>query len=254
MKIDNPLISIVTPMYNCSDYISRTIESVLAQTYSNWELLLVDDCSSDNTLDVVTIYENADPRIRVIVLNENSGAAVARNTAISESKGEYLCFIDSDDLWSTEKLSFQLSFMKNNDVDFSFTAFKMIDKTGSDMGKIVDAHLTEPLCYSDMLKKKATLGCSTVMLNKNCHKEIAMPLLRTGQDYALWLKILKSGVNAYPINCALTSYRITPNSISRNKLKKARRQWEIYRDIEQLPIQYALSCFIFYAWRAVFRK
>jgi len=165
-----------------------------------------------------------------------------------------LAFIDSDDLWLPSKLENQLSFMVGNDVDFSFTAYELINEDGLKFGKIVDSHLNSPVYYEDMLRKKATLGCSTVMLRKSAFNDLSMPLIRTGQDYALWLKLLKAGGGAHVLNSVLTQYRILPDSISRNKFKKAKRQWEIYRKIENLGLLKSLECFFFYAWRAVFRK
>jgi len=139
-------------------------------------------------------------------------------------------------------------------IDFSFTAYTLIDHRGESIGKTVDATQAGFFTYEDMLRKKATLGCSTVMLRRNAFSDITMPLLRTGQDYATWLKLLKSGKNAYLLSEVLTCYRIMPNSISRNKIKKAKRQWQIYREVESLPFIKAVTCFTFYAWRALFRK
>ncbi|WP_338564491.1 hypothetical protein [Erwinia sp. E_sp_W01_6] len=141
-----------------------------------------------------------------------------------------------------------------NDINFSFTSYQLITLDGHPLNKIVDKNQIAPLSYHDMLKKKATLGCSTVMLRRSAFTDLSMPLIRTGQDYGLWLKLLRNGAIAYPLNKVLTKYRIVPNSISRNKFKKAKRQWEIYRSIEGLSIAYSAYCFMFYAWRATFRK
>ena len=116
------------------------------------------------------------------------------------------------------------------------------------------SHLNGYITYENMLRKKATLGCSTVMLRRASFRGLSMPSLRTGQDYATWLKLLRTATNAFPLTDVLTQYRILPNSISRNKIKKAKRQWQIYRQIEELSLIKSTECFIFYAWRAVFRK
>ncbi|PSW03868.1 glycosyltransferase family 2 protein [Photobacterium lipolyticum] len=250
----NALISIITPAYNCKDTIVKTYESILAQSYVNWEWVVTEDCSSDETLKVLQEIGSKDPRVLLLKNEVNSGAAVSRNNSIGNAKGEFLAFLDSDDIWLDNKLLEQITFMESNRVDFSFTAYRLIDESDSDMNITVDTKQKEPLTYHDMLKKKATLGCSTVMLRVSAFSDIRMPLIRTGQDYGLWLKLLKSGSKAYPISSVLTKYRILPNSISRNKLKKAIRQWEIYRHIENLSIFYSAVCFSFYAWRAVFRK
>ncbi|UTV26979.1 glycosyltransferase family 2 protein [Photobacterium atrarenae] len=248
------LISIITPTYNSSEQIRETYLSIKNQTYSNWEWLVTDDCSTDNTYDILKELSDNDKRIRIFRNEVNSGAAHSRNNSISQSNGHYLAFIDSDDLWLPSKLETQLSFMVDNRVDFSFTCYELIDESGELCGKVVDSHLSGPVCYDDMLRKKATLGCSTVMLKVDSFNDLNMPLIRTGQDYALWLKLLKEDSLAYPILKVLTRYRIMPNSISRNKIKKARRQWQIYRDIEKLSLFISIECFIYYAYRAVFRK
>ncbi|EGR0311230.1 glycosyltransferase [Vibrio cholerae] len=252
--MNDGVVTIITPAYNCVNSIFDTARSIKNQTYSNWEWLITDDCSSDNTFEVLNSLSDLDSRIKVLRNNINSGAAVSRNKAIEKASGEYIAFIDSDDLWSDNKLKLQLEFMQETGCDFSFTSYSLIDERGNSLDKIVDKEQLSPLNYQDMLKKKATLGCSTVMLRRSAFSDISMPLLRTGQDYALWLKLLKSGKLAYHLNIPLTKYRILPNSISRNKFKKAKRQWQIYRELENLSLSKASICFLFYAWRAVFRK
>ncbi|EOG1815092.1 TPA: glycosyltransferase [Enterobacter hormaechei subsp. steigerwaltii] len=250
------LISVIMPSYNSADTISASIESILSQSYQNWELLITDDGSTDGTLEILSAYAEKDSRIKFFSNSKNSGAAVSRNNSIKHSKGAFLAFLDSDDIWLKNKLQKQLSFMnvtQNN--DFSFTSYSLIDENGKHLGKTVDMQGDGlSFSYHDMLRKKATLGCSTVMLRKSSFEDISMPLIRTGQDYALWLKLLKTGKNAYLLNEVLTEYRILPNSISRNKFKKSKRQWQIYREIEKLNFLSAGVCFAFYAWRAVFRR
>lgn len=257
-KQERPLVSIITPSYNCSDTISATAESILSQTYTNWEWLISDDCSDVKTLDTLTKIASQDKRIQVFESNINGGAAIARNNSIENAKGDYIAFLDSDDLWLPNKIESQLSFMQGGSnkeqIDFSFTAYQVIDETGQTTRQFVDINQTGYFVYRDMLCKQATLGCSTVMLRRNAFEDISMPLLRTGQDYGLWLKLLKTGAKAYVLAQPLTQYRIMPNSISRNKVKKAKRQWQIYRQIEKLSLLQSVYCFCFYAWRAVFRR
>lgn len=249
-----PLISIITPAYNCMSTIDETYKTLLDQTYINWEWVITEDCSSDDTFRRLKEISKKDDRIIILSNEVNSGAAISRNKSISHSKGEFLAFIDADDQWSKDKLNTQLMYMLKGDIDFSFTAYEIINEDGVSTGNLVDSKQHEPLNYHAMLKKKATLGCSTVMLRVSAFDNIEMPLIRTGQDYALWLKLLKTGGLAYPIALPLTKYRIMRNSISRNKLKKAKRQWQIYREIERLGFFQAIHCFFFYAWRAVFRQ
>ncbi|MBV1838979.1 glycosyltransferase family 2 protein [Photobacterium ganghwense] len=248
------MISIITPTYNSEDFILETYESIKSQTFSNWEWLVTDDCSSDSTLKILKEIQSYDSRVKVFHNKINSGAAVSRNNSISMASGDFIAFVDSDDIWLSDKLELQLKYMNDNSLDFSFTAYSLVDSQNIELGQTVDSKQKQPLCYEDMLRKKATLGCSTVMIRRNAFSEISMPNIRTGQDYALWLKLLKTGAKAYPLNKSLTRYRILPNSISRNKFKKAKRQWEIYRTIERLGLIKSLECFSFYAWRAVFRK
>ncbi|CAH6796935.1 putative teichuronic acid biosynthesis glycosyltransferase TuaG [Vibrio chagasii] len=248
------MISIITPSYNSMPYILKTYQSILNQTYENWEWVVTDDCSSDGTFEALLDLSVKDSRVKVFSNQENSGAAVSRNRSISESTGDFLAFIDSDDEWLPNKLETQIKFMESNNINFSFTAYELIDKDGRKLGQSVDTVASNTISYEDMLRKKSTIGCSTVMLRRSAFDDLAMPLLRTGQDYALWLKLLKTGHAAYSITQILTNYRILPDSISRNKFKKSLRQWMIYREVEKLSFTKSLECFIFYAWRAVFRR
>ena len=250
------LVSIIMPSYNSALTIGESIESVQSQTYEKWELLITDDCSNDETVEIVRQYAEKDPRIKLFQNKENSGAAVSRNLSLSHSTGEFVAFLDSDDLWLPNKLEKQIDFMLNEKkVDFTFTAYSLIDAFGRHSNKVVDLQGNNlSFTYKDMLRKKATLGCSTVIFKKSAFKDYSMPLIRTGQDYALWLKLLKSGKQVYLLNEVLTYYRILPYSISRNKFKKCKRQWQIYRYIEQLGFIDSLISFLFYAWRAIFRR
>lgn len=254
MMNKNIQVSIITPCFNCEHYIYKTYESIKGQEFLDWEWIAIDDCSSDGTLEILYNIAAYDERVKIIKNDENSGAAITRNKGIEQSKGEYLAFIDSDDYWHKSKLNEQLKFMINNKVDFSFTAYQLVDNEGLLLGKIVDSNQVDPVNYSDMLKKKATIGCSTVMLKMSAFNKIEMPDIRTGQDYALWLKLLKCNKSAHPLNKVLTYYRIVPNSISRNKFRKAIRQWSIYRNIEKIGVFKSSYLFFFYAWRAVFKK
>lgn len=247
------LVSIITATYNSENLIQKTYESLQLQSHKNWEWVITDDCSSDGTFQLINEMANSDKRISVYKNQVNSGAAVSRNKSLKHSAGEYIAFIDSDDVWLPNKLEKQLEFM-GKEIDFSFTAYELINEDGRALNQKVDASQYGAFSYNDMLMKKATLGCSTVMLRRSAFDDITMPLLRTGQDYATWLKLLKTGVNAHLFNEVLTCYRIMPDSISRNKFKKAKRQWQIYREVEKLPLIKSAICFSFYAWRAVFRK
>ncbi len=248
-------ISIITATYNSMKFIENLAASIKSQTYTNWEWLIVDDCSTDETFNYLKVLEEQDNRIKVFINETNSGAAVTRNVALANATGEYIAFVDSDDLWLPEKLNTQLVFMQSNNYTFSFTAFSLITEDGLERPVNIDLNNKKAsFTYNDMLCKRATLGCSTVMIKRDIIQNLSMPLLRTGQDYAFWLKILKENNCAYLLKESLTKYRIVANSISRNKYKKAVRQWEIYRKVEQLSLIKSVYCFVNYAYRAVFRS
>ncbi|PHI34875.1 glycosyl transferase family 2 [Pseudoalteromonas sp. GCY] len=247
-------VSIITATYNSQEYISKTYESIKKQTYKDWEWIVTDDCSSDDTYSILSSIADNDIRVKLFVNKVNSGAAIARNNSLDFASGEFVAFIDSDDLWEPEKLSMQLEFMQESNSDFSFTAYQLISNDGALLGKTIDSSNSGSFNYFDMLKKRATLGCSTVIISKTLLNERRMPNIRTGQDYAFWLSIMKSGHSANILPVVLTKYRISNNSISRNKFKKALRQWEIYRGFEKLGVIKSLFYFVFYAFHAVFRR
>jgi glycosyltransferase involved in cell wall biosynthesis len=247
------MVSIITATYNSDPYILETYQSIRNQSHHLWEWLVTDDCSNDSTREILTKIRETDHRVKMFKTTENSGAAVARNISLANASGEFIAFIDSDDLWEIDKLDLQLTFMSSH-VDFSFTPYRVFfEKIDRDVG-VVDHNEIQSVDYYDMLQKAATLGCSTVILRASAFSMIEMPLLRTGQDYALWLKLLKIVPAAHKLNTPLTRYRIRKNSISRNKFKKAMRQWQIYRQLESLPLSHSMYCFLIYAFRAVFRR
>jgi len=184
---------------------------------------------------------------------QNAGAAVTRNRAISSATGKYLAFLDADDLWENQKLEEHLKFMEEIGCSMSFTPYRIMTKDGRDSGREIDTHAPTSVDYQAMLKKEATMGCSTVILNRELLPKIEMPNLRTGQDYALWLSLLRRGAVSVKFPKPLTRYRITPGSISRNKLRKASRQWQIYRDFEGLGVFRSSWYFVNYAVRAIVR-
>ncbi|WP_282173956.1 glycosyltransferase family 2 protein [Cytobacillus firmus] len=246
-KKDSVLVSIITPTYNAENFILETIESVVNQTYPNWELLIVDDCSQDSTIEKIKFAANKDRRIKLYILQENSGAAVARNRALREAKGKYVAFLDSDDLWEKEKLEKQLNFMLENNIAFSFSSYKIIDTNG-DVQKVIN--VPNEITYKQLLKN-TIIGCLTVMLDREKLGIIQMPNIRTRQDTALWLSILKKGNKAFGIQEPLAKYRKVQGSISSNKYKMAKRNWEMYRKIEGLNLLMALWCFLNYAFNGL---
>ncbi|MBS4748892.1 teichuronic acid biosynthesis protein TuaG [Bacillus altitudinis] len=248
---NQPLVSIITPAYNAERYLTDTVHSVLAQTYSNWELIIADDCSTDGTRKLLGELSQTDDRINVIYLEENGGAAIARNTAIKQAKGRFIAFLDSDDMWKQTKLEKQVKFMLENNHAFTFTAYDIILENGESLQKTVTA--PAQLNYNEALKN-TIIGCLTVMLDLQQVGRVEMPNIRTRQDLATWLSILKKGFTAYGMSEPLSEYRIVGNSISSNKWKAAKKTWFVYREIEQLHFVKASWCFMHYATNAVKKR
>uniref|UniRef100_UPI00313EDE45 glycosyltransferase family 2 protein n=1 Tax=Bacillus sp. OTU2372 TaxID=3043858 RepID=UPI00313EDE45 len=245
---EQPLVSIITPVYKAEKFIAETIKSVQKQTFENWEMILINDVSPDNSVEIINEFAEVDSRIRLVNLEENSGAAVARNTAIKLSKGKYIAFLDSDDLWHPEKLMKQVRFMEKGNLPFSFTAYEIMEENGTRTGKIV--HVPENIDYDGLLKN-TIIGCLTVVLNKEMIGRIEMVNIRTRQDFVLWLDILKRGHLAYGLDETLAYYRKVEGSISSNKLKTAKRNWYVYRKIEKLSLLKSITSFTGYAYHAI---
>ena len=246
------MISIITAAYNCEDFISETYSSLERQTLEDWEWVVVDDYSTDGTFNLLRELSVHDARIRLLRNQKNEGAAKSRNRALDHAKGEFVAFIDSDDLWHPEKLAKQTEFLSSG-IDFGFTGYQIIKEDGSPTGKVIDVADPSTFDYADMLAKRATLGCSTVMLRRSAIGDLRMPLLKTGQDYAFWLRILRQGTKAHLLPEVLSSYRIRKNSLSRNKLRKALQQWRIYRITEGIPLLPTIRYFTSYAINALIR-
>ncbi|MCM3571131.1 teichuronic acid biosynthesis protein TuaG [Neobacillus mesonae] len=251
MSSHEPLISIITPSYNASLFIEETIESVKKQTFKDWEMVIVDDCSTDETPAILKRYEQENDRIRVVYLERNSGAAVARNEALKQAKGRFVAFLDSDDCWKPDKLEKQLNFMLSNNYAFTFTGYEIISNDGEPLNKQVAAPTM--ISYNDMLKN-TIIGCLTVMIDRYKTGPIQMPNIRTRQDLATWLAILKKGIPAYGLNEILAEYRIGNPSISKNKWKAAKMNWFVYRKVEKLNVLKACWCFSHYAFNAVVKR
>lgn len=229
MKED--LVSIITPAYNCEKYISQTIESVLAQTYQNWEMIITNDCSTDMTERIVREYIEKDNRIKLINLEKNSGVAAARNTSMNMSTGRYIAFLDSDDYWLPEKLECQVNFMRHKKCGFSFTGYRNVCN-----GVIESKAITPPqtVTYKSALKGNP-IGCLTVLLDKKIVGDVYMDNIRH-EDYVLWLKILKNNTLGFGLQKDLARYRKSNEALTSDKKKSAIWTWKIYRHIECLSL------------------
>ena len=227
------LVSIITPTYNCAKFIAKTIDSVKAQTYKNWEMIIVDDRSQDNTREIVEEYVKDDPRIQYHLLEVNSGAAVARTTAMKLAKGSYMAFLDSDDIWTPDKLERQIQWMEDNGVAFSCTAYEQIDENDNLLNKTIK---TIKKTDYDRLLLDCPVGNSTVMYNVEKMGKFEVPNIRKRNDDALWLQMLKKEKYIWGMPDVLMKYRVRQNSISSNKLAVIKYHWILYRKIEHLNI------------------
>lgn len=224
--IQEYLISVIVPAYNCANTIEDTIKSVQNQTYANWEMLIVDDASDDNTVEIVKKYAEKDSRIKLICLDENSGSAVARNTAINRANGKYIALLDSDDLWKARKLERQSQFMRKNNYAFTFTAYDVFRNLSDTRRRIFE--VPKMINYRQYLHN-SIIGCLTVMIDREKIPDFHM---ETGylEDVLTWMFYLKKGIVAYGLNENLASYRLSNHSKSARKIKNSQRY---YRCLKQ---------------------
>jgi len=240
------LVSIITPLYNSNNFVGNTIKSVQAQTYLNWELIIIDDASTDESAKIAESFSTQDKRIKLIKLDSNKGPAVARNKGIKECSGRYIAFLDSDDLWHEQKLNKQINYMKKNQYAFTYTGFEKINETGKVVGTVLP--YKKEVCYYDLLKTNH-IGCLSAMIDLEIlGQKIYMPNIKKRQDQGLWLDVLKQIDKAYCLNEILGQYRIRSGSISINKIDNIKYQWELYRDIEKLNLIKSFYYMTFYAF------
>ena len=243
-----PLVSIIMPCYNAERYVAQSIESVLAQTYYNWELLITDDGSTDKSVEIISKYCTKDDRITVLVPDEHQGIARTRNMSISHAKGKFVAFLDSDDIWYPEKLEKQVGFMLENDLAFTYSSYEVIDAQGNSKNRIVkDAGV---MSYKKYLRN-TIICCGTVVIDREKTGHFATPIIKTSEDMSLWLSVMKRGFDAYPVPGPLHKYRITPGSASSNKIKAACDVWRVYRKIEKLSLPKSVVNFVCYTFNAV---
>lgn len=234
------LVSIITPAYNCEAYIGKCIESIQAQTYPHWELLITDDCSTDNTVEIVKKYAAQDPRIKLFELDRNGGAGVARNNSIERAQGRYLAFCDSDDMWAPNKLEKQLAFMQSHGYKFTYTYSMLMNEQGVS------------ICVNKRPKRVSfnstkiinQIATTSVIYDTEGIGKFYMKSIRRRQDWALWLDILKVVKYAYCYPEPLSYYRYTPNSVSANKMKLFKYHIDVYH--QALGYSMLKSYLIFY--------
>lgn len=248
------LVSVIVPVYNAEEFIVDTMETVRKQTYQNWELILVDDISTDKSCQLIEKYQkkHSDKMISLIKLKKKALAAGARNAGVKKAKGRYICFLDADDLWDKHKLEKQVAFMEKHNCAFSFTGYEFADSKGNLSG--VKVMIPETLNYKQALKN-TTIWTTTVMfdMTKITKELIKMPNVKS-EDTATWWKILKSGYTAFGLNEILSYYRRSEGTLSSNKIEAIKRIWNLYRNVEGLNIFTSIYNFCFYAINAVKRR
>lgn len=246
-------VTVVTPTWNSAKYIRKTIESVQAQTYQNWEMIIVDDCSTDNTVEIVNQLAAYDTRIKLYCLSKNQGAALARNRAIEEATGRYIAFLDADDIWKPKKIERQIQFMQNNNYAFSCTSYEIINNEGTKINKII--HMPAKVNYKKYLAYNILQTIGIMIDTKIIGKQIiSMPNVRISEDAATWLKILKKYDYCYGLDENLAEYRRRKGSLSSNKFVSVLYAWNLYRNIEKLSINYSIYFFIRYAITAIKKR
>jgi len=241
MSEEQPLVSIIMPAYNAELHIAESIDSVISQTYSNWELLITDDRSTDTTQKIINEYAIQDSRIKLFINDENGGAGIARNNSIKQSVGRFIAFLDADDKWLPEKLTTQISFMLRNNYAFTFTAYQKLE------GETLKGTVTPPqfTTYNKLLNSNV-IGCLTAVYDTNVLGKHYMPVIRKRQDMGLWLSLLKQVPKSYSLPDVLALYRVD-SGMTQNKFKILKWQWLFYRDVLELNIFRATYHFFIYS-------
>jgi teichuronic acid biosynthesis glycosyltransferase TuaG len=240
-------VSIITPAYNAARFVGKAIESVRRQTYSQWEMLVIDDCSLDDTREVIRFFARTDSRIKLIEQPMNGGPARARQAGLIAASGRYIAFLDSDDLWLPSKLERQVAFMRERDAAISFTEFCRISADGGRVGKRI--RVPERLGYHQLLRNTA-IATSTVVVDREKTGPFSMTVTYY-DDFVLWLELLRRGFSAHGLQEDLMRYRVASGSWSRNKLRSALWVWRTYQQVEKLSVPYSAWCFAGYLWNAV---
>ena len=240
---NNPLVSIVTPCYNADKFISEAIESVLAQTYQNWEMLICDDCSTDKSVEIIKSYAEKDSRIKLFITEHNTGTpAEPRNIGIDNAKGYCVAFLDADDQWLPKKLETEISFMLKGGYEIVYSNYEKISWDGKRDGHVIIA--PKIATYNDMVKS-CVVPFLTSVIRRDIIGNIRFKTMPK-EDYAFWLRVFKQGVVAYNTNTLQGLYRLTQNSRSSNKINMAKGQWRILREEEKLSFCYSLYCLCVY--------
>ena len=253
MTKNKPLVSIVVPVYNAERFIVDTIKTVQDQTYQNWELILIDDKSTDKSIELIDTFSKEDKRIKLLKNDTNIYAALTRNKGIDAASGRYIAFLDADDIWVNTKLEEQIAFMQEMKCAFSFTGYEFADAWGSPNGKRVQVPST--ITYSQALRNTIIFTSTVIFdMSKLTKNNAKMPNLRRGQDTATWWKVLKLMPHANGLDRNLSYYRRTSGTVSSNKLVALKRTWMLYRKQENLGILFSLFNFTNYIYKSALRR
>jgi teichuronic acid biosynthesis glycosyltransferase TuaG len=225
---DKPLVSVIMPMYNSEEFIQQAISSVQDQSYSHWELIIIDDASTDNSLEIATNLQKKDPRIKLLQNTTNLGTGVSRNIGIEKAEGHFIAFLDADDLWLAEKLKHQLAFLYKYDLPLTFSSYYLIGEDGANLNKKVQAL---PVLTYDKLQKSNYVGNLTGIYSVNKLGKVYCPPIRKRQDWGLWLSILKEVNSTRGMHEPLAKYRIRKESISNNKFDLLKYNYRIYNQV-----------------------
>lgn len=244
-------VSIIMPSYNAANFIAASIQSVIEQTYSNWELLITDDCSKDDTINIIKKFQEIDNRIQLFSTGKNSGAAAARNISLQNATGKYIAFLDSDDIWVSNKLETQLKFMIEKNIAFSFSSYSVMKEDGTPTGNTIN--VPKVIGYHGYLRN-TIIGCLTVIIDREKTGNFLMPNIKTSEDMALWLNIMKRGFKAWGLQIPLAQYRVVSNSLTSKKWKEAKYVWKVYREIEHINPIYSTICFVGYVINAIIKR
>lgn len=246
----SPSVSVITPVFNAAGIVGQAIGSVKAQTFIDWEMIIVDDCSTDDTTAVIGQFAASDERIRLLRQPANAGPASARNAALAVARGRFVAFLDSDDLWLPRKLELQLAFMAQYGAPISHTAYRRFQGDPENAGPLLPARPV--FDYRELLKNPG-IACLTAVVDRQRTGSFSIPLVRH-EDYALWLSLLRKGHESRGLNVDLARYRVSAASVSGNKFRSAKWVWDIYRGVEGLSLPYASWCLAHYAMHAVRKR
>lgn len=241
---NQPLVSIIMPAYNAERYIEEAVRSAMAQTVTDWELLIIDDCSGDSTCSVAERLAREDKRIALFHNEENLGAAGTRNRGLELCRGKYVALLDSDDVWHPDKLEKQLERLRQTGADLSYSSYAVIGEDGKKAKG--DYIVPENASFKKMLKENV-IGCSTVLLDARIAKQYRFDTSFFHEDYVLWLRLLRDGYTAAGCGEVLVDWRYIESSRSFDKQKSARNRWKIYREYLKLPLPKSLWAFSNYA-------